>query len=252
MGFDIDSCAVGFDGVRVYAHPRAARALKYQFNLVDMSRRSPTYEQRLFKYSRRGFCVAVPGLDRSRISQDLLINYWRRKNAKGLAKLIVLEYNTTRRETRFWNTRALSKTFDIDKKDVHEEASYSDYANIHIPYGPKWSADGVLGHLRMMNERANDWYYRICICNPPRAESVVCLCGTIDEVLGNTISSGDINGKWWDNDEEEYLVTFKHVVAAEMWLTDNPGSQTMLTGSFHPLTNSVENWEIGAYDKKRT
>ncbi len=42
-GFDIDCCAVGFDGIKVWVHPRAARAIKYQMNLVDLSRRSPSY-----------------------------------------------------------------------------------------------------------------------------------------------------------------------------------------------------------------
>ena len=50
MGFDIDSCAVGFDGFRVWSHPRAARALKYQFNLIDLSRRSPSYGIYIYIY----------------------------------------------------------------------------------------------------------------------------------------------------------------------------------------------------------
>lgn len=64
MGFDIDACAVGYDGKNAYALERACRAITRGYNLVDMSRRSLTYESRLYKYSKRGFAVAIPGFDR--------------------------------------------------------------------------------------------------------------------------------------------------------------------------------------------
>ncbi len=56
-----------------------------------MSRRSLTYEVRLFKYSKRGFALAVPGFDRSRV--DPRIFQKRDKEVKGLAKLLVFEFN---------------------------------------------------------------------------------------------------------------------------------------------------------------
>ena len=36
MGFDIDSCAVCYDGTTVWALNRARRALNKQYNIVDM------------------------------------------------------------------------------------------------------------------------------------------------------------------------------------------------------------------------
>ncbi|CAN0459671.1 unnamed protein product, partial [Ectocarpus sp. 12 AP-2014] len=53
-GFDVDACSVGFDGHTVWATNRAARAICKRYNLVDVSRRSPSYESRLFKYGKRG------------------------------------------------------------------------------------------------------------------------------------------------------------------------------------------------------
>lgn len=50
-GFDVDSCAVGFDGTKVVVPPRTAVAIMTQSNTVDMSRRSPSYEMRLSKVS---------------------------------------------------------------------------------------------------------------------------------------------------------------------------------------------------------
>lgn len=61
------SCAVGYDGQNVWCLPRAHRAITKRYNLIDSTRRSPTYEVRLEKYSKRGYRVLVPGLDRSQI-----------------------------------------------------------------------------------------------------------------------------------------------------------------------------------------
>ncbi|MDE2095822.1 MAG: hypothetical protein KGL39_01095 [Patescibacteria group bacterium] len=62
-GFDIDCCAVGFDGTRVVALPRAIRAIRTRSNIVDQTRQSTTFEGRLAKYSERGFDVAIVGFD---------------------------------------------------------------------------------------------------------------------------------------------------------------------------------------------
>ena len=61
MSFDLDSCAVGFDGQEVWALPRAVRAFNGRYNLVDETRPNFQYEARLVKYYRRGFAVGVPG-----------------------------------------------------------------------------------------------------------------------------------------------------------------------------------------------
>lgn len=63
IGFDLDCCCVAYDGSVVTALPRAVRALQSRYNLVDATRQSTSYESRLLKYARRGFSIAVPGLD---------------------------------------------------------------------------------------------------------------------------------------------------------------------------------------------
>jgi len=95
MAFDLDCCAIGFDGDKVYIKcvlllqnvspycrmcsltikchfaldgdkvwtlPRARRALNGRYNLIDETRPNVKYEARLFKYSLRGFAVGVPGM----------------------------------------------------------------------------------------------------------------------------------------------------------------------------------------------
>jgi hypothetical protein len=66
-GFDVDCSCAAYDGSQVYLAPRAVGAFVTQINHVDLSRRSPSYENRLSKYARRGFEVFWPSLDRSKI-----------------------------------------------------------------------------------------------------------------------------------------------------------------------------------------
>jgi hypothetical protein len=60
-----------------------------QINTIDLTRRSPSYENRLSKYCRRGFEVYWPCLDRSRIDPTIFERSFAR--TVGLARLLVLE-----------------------------------------------------------------------------------------------------------------------------------------------------------------
>ena len=89
LGFDVDCACVGFDGKEIWALPRSVRALKHGMNILNPLHAWPnraTYEYRLTKYASRGFGVAVPGLEETRID-------WRAVNGaslgdlKGLARL---------------------------------------------------------------------------------------------------------------------------------------------------------------------
>lgn len=66
-GFDVDCACAAYDGKQVYVAPRALTSYITQTNQIDLTRRSPSYENRLSKYSHRGFEVFWPGLERSRI-----------------------------------------------------------------------------------------------------------------------------------------------------------------------------------------
>jgi len=57
---DLDSVSVGYDGEKVWASHRGIRALTKRYNLVDIDRTHLAYPFRLYKYSTRGFCVAIP------------------------------------------------------------------------------------------------------------------------------------------------------------------------------------------------
>jgi hypothetical protein len=74
--FDVDCAAVGFEPStgRAFMTPRAKRAFETGCNVLDSRFNSPSYAERLWKYARRGFAIAVPGLDLDlvapKISQD--------------------------------------------------------------------------------------------------------------------------------------------------------------------------------------
>ncbi|KAJ7205208.1 hypothetical protein GGX14DRAFT_645057 [Mycena pura] len=67
LNFDLDICAIGWDGSNVWMLPRAARALETGFNVFTMnliqghylSERRATQEQRVFKYANRGYGIRI-------------------------------------------------------------------------------------------------------------------------------------------------------------------------------------------------
>jgi hypothetical protein len=62
-GFDLGSCAFGFDGRTIWMTELSCFAYKTGFNIVDLTRRSTSYEYRLYKYYNRGFGIIFPDLD---------------------------------------------------------------------------------------------------------------------------------------------------------------------------------------------
>ncbi len=61
--FDLDSSAIGYDGVAVYMTKRGKFACDYRCNILDVNLQSYTYEYRLNKYFKRGYSIIMPYLD---------------------------------------------------------------------------------------------------------------------------------------------------------------------------------------------
>ena len=59
-GFDIDASCCLYDGINCLLSPRGVCAFKTGINVVDLTRRSPSYEHRLHKYVSRGFSICIP------------------------------------------------------------------------------------------------------------------------------------------------------------------------------------------------
>ncbi|KAH8995800.1 hypothetical protein EDB86DRAFT_3077358 [Lactarius hatsudake] len=157
-GFDVDAPCCAYDGDRVWANPRAIVAMMRQSNIVDVTRRSPSYEVRLAKYSSRGFEVYVPGLKREEIDPTIYERGVGR--VQGLARLLAIEkLATPEARSQYQRRRSLLRGRPVDgqsayirgehryKSDLKADAVFSglemsdyDIVNLHIPYGPGWDA----------------------------------------------------------------------------------------------------------------
>ena len=92
-GFDLDCSCVGFNGSEVFVAPRAIRAFNTRCNMIDMTRRSLSYEARLFKYAKRGFATVLRGMSRNEINPLIYehFNWGDAQGVIGLKRLLMLE-----------------------------------------------------------------------------------------------------------------------------------------------------------------
>jgi hypothetical protein len=117
-GFDVDCSCAAYDGTQVYLAPRAVGAYITQVNQIDLSRRSPSYENRLSKYSHRGFEVFWSDLDRSRIDPvSSHIYYLVPGNANTVTMQSLFERSFTRTVglARLLVLEKLPKSYDRDR-----------------------------------------------------------------------------------------------------------------------------------------
>ncbi|KIW93355.1 uncharacterized protein Z519_05960 [Cladophialophora bantiana CBS 173.52] len=260
-GFDVDCSCVAYDGQQVWASPRALAAFMTQVNTIDLTRRSPSYENRLSKYSHRGFEVFFPGIDRSRIDPTIFERSFSR--VQGLARLLVLEklphpndrdaYLAQRRAERGrpplpWNARFRRElpgnVKDAQPDDVAEWAEEDDVSNYHtvtIPYGPKYNAKRVEKLLFTKDLLLNaEW-------NKPKDRKTKlhrhpAFFGSVNDVLHDCC--GYCPEATTDEDfaalEEESKI---HISGDITFLKDDPGRQAI--GSFNPITD--KDWTEMAY-----
>jgi ankyrin repeat protein len=260
-GFDVDCSCVAYDGKQVWASPRAITAFMTQINTIDLSRRSPSYENRLSKYSHRGFEVYWTLLDRSKIDPTIFERSFSR--VMGLARLLVLEklpgpnerdaYLAKRRAERGrpalpWNYRYRKQLpgniKDRQPDDVPEWVEEDDVSNYHtftIPYGPKYHARKIEKLLFTKDLLLNaEW-------NKPKDRETnlhrhPAFFGSVNDVIHDCC--GYCPEPVTDEDlaaaEEESKI---YISGDITFLKDDPGRQEI--GSFNPITD--DDWTEMAY-----
>lgn len=258
-GFDVDCSCAAYDGSQVYASPRALAAYMTQVNTIDLTRRSPSYENRLSKYSRRGFEVYWPLLDRSRIDPTLFERSFGR--TLGLARLLVLEklpknkdreaYVDQRRAERGRPTinRWASRSLQGNMKEEHDDEvaewvetdEVSDYHTFTIPYGPKYHARKIERLLYAKDLLLNAEWNR-----PKERETTLhrhpAFFGNATDIIGDCC--GYCPEPLTSEDEEIAEEENKIYVSGDIqFIKDNPGRQAI--GSFNPLTD--DDWTEMAY-----
>lgn len=258
-GFDVDCSCAAYDGKQVYASPRALVGYMTQINTIDLTRRSPSYENRLSKYSRRGFEVYWPLLDRSRIDPTLFERSFGR--TLGLARLLVLEklpkntdreaYVDQRRAERGRPTinRWASRKLKGNMKEEHDDEvaewvetdEVSDYHTFTIPYGPKYHARKIERLLYAKDLLLNAEWNR-----PKERETALhrhpAFFGNAVDVIGDCC--GYCPKPTTSEDHELAEDEGKIYVSGNLsFIKDDPGRQAI--GSFNPLTD--DDWTEMAY-----
>ncbi|KAK4153422.1 ankyrin repeat-containing domain protein [Chaetomidium leptoderma] len=260
-GFDIDCSGAAYDGKQVFCTPRALQSFMTQINHIDLSRRSPSYENRLSKYSHRGFEVYWPDFDRSRIDPTIFERSFQR--TLGLARLLVLErlptpgardfYRDRRREERgrpridryHRNLRSLpgniKESYEDEVADWFTEEEISNYHTFTIPYGVKFHAKRIekLCYTRDLLLNA-EW-------NQPDDREVYlhrhpAFFGRFEDVVNDCCGYCPVpetdDEKKAAEEEEKFFVSGRI-----SFMKDDPGRQQI--GSFNPLTD--DDWTEMAY-----
>eukprot|EP01130_Rhizamoeba_saxonica_P010233 TRINITY_DN418_c1_g1_i3.p1 TRINITY_DN418_c1_g1~~TRINITY_DN418_c1_g1_i3.p1 ORF type:complete len:752 (-),score=143.16 TRINITY_DN418_c1_g1_i3:80-2311(-) len=221
LGFDIDSCCIGYDGYDVYCMERFRRALTKGYNLVVLSRRSKTFESRLFKYSKRGFAVAVPNLDKNAVSNSIL--FQNLKNASGLAKLLLFDAKMTQ------YVKIQNAPYRRRRKIKPLEEDESDYTNFSVPWGPGYQIGKIINVL--INKDKAGFYAK-----------------ERSDVEYRPIVIGNMSTNEWTQFDG------KSVVTPITWVSEvtpyNDGNKSLMTGSFQVVSD--DNWETGVYDPMGT
>ncbi|KFZ12569.1 hypothetical protein V501_04148 [Pseudogymnoascus sp. VKM F-4519 (FW-2642)] len=260
-GFDVDCACVAYDGNEVYGSPRALAAFSTQTNTIDLTRRSPSYENRLSKYSHRGFEVHWPDLDRSRVDPTIFERAFRK--TLGLSRLLVLEklpqtvdrerYTDERRKERGRpavdrHVRDQHKLFgnikdeqEDEVADWVEEDQVSNYHTMVVPYGKRFTARKIERVLYTKDLLLNsEW-------NRPKEREVdlhrhPCFFGTAEDVLGDCCGFCPVP----KTDEEIEIAEEEsktYISGSLTFVKDDPGRQEI--GSFNPIT--TDDWTEMAY-----
>ncbi|MCJ1282483.1 hypothetical protein MMC26_001806 [Xylographa opegraphella] len=212
-GFDVDCSCFAYDGSQVYGAPRAIAAFITQTNIIDLSRRSQSYESRLSNYSRRRFEGYWPLLKRDRIPLQFL-------KGRSLEPwyLIQRRFERGRPALPSYYDQSLSGNMKDQEPDGVAKWIYEDeIANYHaltIPYGP----------------RTISLHRHPCLIG--NANSVVHdFCGTCPQPATEEERAAAL--------EESKIYVSGYIE----FMKDDPGRQTI--GSFNPSTDNE--WTDMAY-----
>ncbi|PBK72133.1 ankyrin [Armillaria solidipes] len=263
-GFDIDAPCCAYDGEHVWANPRAIVAMMRQCNTVDMTRRSPSYEVRLAKYSSRAFEVYVPTLRREDIDPTIFERSIAR--IQGLARLLVLEKikDGQTRDSFLQARRSLRGRPDANRGYYRRKRKYKgdlksteaisglemndyDVTSLHIPYGPGWDARRIDKLVYQTDLGMNSTF------NPKnkgrRLHRHAAFFGTVNECLNDCCEHCpepiDKDERALREEEDK-----QYIRGRISFIEEDPGRQIM-SGSFNPI--DVGEWSeqvyIGPTDK---
>lgn len=265
-GFDLGSCMVGIWEGEAYTTRLGKFSFENRCNILNLPRRSTTYERRLYKYCIRGFDIVLPDFNMTlemgyradgfqkagyciwNTGKKLEIrNSYRRKERSLMENRRISDYAVEGPKTAHkinlerisrWNPGEpfpqlvrVSKVFDMEADDMAEELFNTSVKGI---------SDYMIDHLF---EKANITDGK----NVSVRKRDVYLPGVSLDLIYEIVQSG----KPLDDLLEQSKKTFKEKMALLMkegripvnWIITDPGTQ--LCGSFNPTVMTKEDW----YDK---
>ncbi|KAL0569235.1 hypothetical protein V5O48_012735 [Marasmius crinis-equi] len=234
-----------------------------QCNTVDMSRRSPSYEVRLAKYSSRHFEVYVPTLKREDVDPTIYERSITR--VEGLARLLVFEkLKDAESRDQFLDSRRtlrgrpnasnrIARSRDTRRKKQLEgdlkanmaigglEMNDYDVVSLHIPYGPGWDARRIEKLVYQTDLGMNSPF------NPKnnkrRLHRHPAFFGTVEECL---VDCCEFCPDPIDEDERKLQKEEgeQYIRGRISFIEEDPGRQS-LSGSFKPI--DVGEWSEQVY-----
>lgn len=155
MSFDVDSCAFGYDGDKVWCSDRSYNAITKAINVVKIDKRSQSYEYRLAKYGKRGYAVYVPGFTEDNLNEQIYLKP--PHQLKGLAKLLVLEKLDDNVKYQIYRD-VLDMHQASMRKNLNQKSEYedSDYSKIYLPdWTEEFKLDDVKAIMKKKFEQLN-------------------------------------------------------------------------------------------------
>ena len=238
LGFDVDCCCVGMGSdMKPRANARGWRALVTGLNAIDLTRRSPSYERRLLKYSVRGYGIYVGyGFDKEHVDCKLWDFNGNRRNLSGFLPLLLADDNYPYTADCYTIKSSIASSVDVkpisDTKSKFSDEGISDYDE---------SIYSMPNYTSLSSNEAKNLFEHEQERNRGKPTGIVRKYGTSGDVV--TFLQFD------DDSDCDYMNISKFVELK--WLVTNPGSQgrlvttdegLLMTGSFAPISDSVQSW----------
>ena len=172
----MDCACFAYDGSAVYGTPRGLASLLTQVITVDPFHFTPSYAHRLIKYSKRGFELYWPQLDRSLIrsqkfedigmnrirdAQKVLTGDWDDAWLQDISKAAKMVQDWVECRRQAWKSKGLERLLIAEKHPYVFDKNWpcedrASFNTVKIPWGKKWDAKAVIGWAEAKAVRASD------------------------------------------------------------------------------------------------
>jgi len=268
-GFDIGSSAIGFDGRNLLFTSLSKFAYEYNCNILDTTRRSTTYEDRLKKYFQRGFEIILPKFDVNKLDERMSRKY----HIPDICELPYMPFGYNRTDNKFkvtnWHKDYTQKgqdfVSDYDIDDVEEEYSLF-YRNLiqllqkkfeNISYFERNNYKTIFISPKSFTKARIDYFYdeleaQISCPNkfPTSMVTKYITVDSVENIFGYRDNKKNIQ-KLIKEQKKEAEILMKQLMSTDIkpkFIMDNPGTQ--LTSSYNPVMEDAKEW-YGEYFLER-